>query len=158
MKPFLTLIAIFFAIASFAQNQDPLNETVTKEFLILHSGKDYNKALAIAKSASTKLGLKMDLRNLKPNKELGLSDSRSECEGTFGFYPCYVPRGHYEDGAYISIEYSSSFLGFKEGYYIVVAASYELGNAQTKPMLTKAKKIIKDAYVKQSKVYTGCIH
>lgn len=73
-------------------------------------------------------------------------------------YPCYVPRGHYEDGSYISIEYSSSFLGFTEGYYIVVAASYELGNAQTKPMLTKAKKIIKDAYVKQSKVYTGCIH
>lgn len=51
MKPLLTLIAIFFAIASFAQNQDPLNETVTKEFLILHSGKHYTGS-AIAKSAS----------------------------------------------------------------------------------------------------------
>lgn len=138
--------------------QEAANPTVRKDVLIAHSGRDYAKALAIAKKLSTQLQVKLDLRGLKPNKELGLSDSKVNCEEGFGFFPCYVPRGHYEDGSYISIEYSDAFEGFAKGYYIVVVAHYQTGQTAIKSLLTKTKRIIKDAYIKQTSLYTGCLH
>lgn len=156
MKIIFTIFAvILFSTSLLAQDENP---TIQKEVLIAHSGKDYTKAMAIAKKLSTQLKLKLDLRGLKPNKELGLSDSKKNCEEGFGFFPCYVPRGHYEDGSYISIEYSDSFEGFAKGYYIVVVAHYQTGNSAIKTLLTKTKKIIPDAYIKRTSVYTGCIH
>lgn len=131
---------------------------VKKEFLIIHSGKDYAAALKKANDASKKLKLKLDLRNLQANKEIGLSHPEKICEDDFGFFPCYIARGRYDDGSYISIEYSDAYIEFEKGYYIVVVSSYSSGNVNNKSMLAKTQKIYKDAYLKASKVYTGCIH
>ena len=156
MKNVFVLFALILVTHNlFAQSENP---SILKEVLIAHSGRDYKKALTVAKNLSTKLKLKLDLRGLKPNKELGLSDSKINCEEGFGFYPCYVPRGHFEDGSYVSIEYSDSFVGFAQGFYIVVVAHYEKGNPTMRTLLTKTKKIIPDAYIKSTSVYTGCIH
>lgn len=154
-KVFIILFIFCWQFAS-AQNQEA--PYIKKEFLILHSGKDYATALKKAKDASKRLKIELDLRNLVPNKEVGLSHSQKSCEEDFGFFPCYIARGRYDDGAYISIEYSDAFIEFEKGYYIVVASSFPGGDTKSKAQLAKAKKIYKDAYLKASKVYTGCIH
>ena len=131
---------------------------VKKEFLIIHSGKDYAAALKKATDASKKLKIPLDLRNLVPNKEIGLSHSQKSCDDDFGFFPCYIARGMHDDGLYVSIEYSDAYLEFEKGYYIIIVSSFVSGNATSKTQLAKTKKIYKDAYLKASKVYTGCIH
>lgn len=159
MKTTLSLLILILSMyhSSFAQDNPP-QDYIKKDFLILYSGKDYTKALQVAKQVSTKLNLKLDLRGLKPHKETGLSDTRTSCEENFGFYPCYLTRGYYPDGAYLSIEHSDAFTEFRKGYFIVVAAAFEKGNSALKPLLQKAKSHFPDAYLKSSAVYTGCIH
>ncbi len=80
--------------------------------------------------------------------------SQKDCMADEVDYPCYVPRGRYDDGIYISIEYSNSYENFKDGYYIVIAASGD----DVKEYLKPVKEVVKDAYVKSSKVYIGCLH
>ena len=155
------LLLIGFLL-SFGQNlkaqEEAQNQQVQKEFLILYSGRDYAKALQCARSAAKRLQLRLDLRNLKPHPELGLSDGRKECEDNFGFYPCCLSRGYYPDGTYLSVEHSSAFPGFRSGYYIVVAAAFPKGDSALPPLLRKARKAFPDAYLKVSSVYTGCLH
>jgi hypothetical protein len=71
-------------------------------------------------------------------------------------YPQYYSRGRYDNGEYISIEYSNAFTGFAKGYYIVVAYSGE--NIEAKKTLKKVKPFFKSAYIKQTDVYIGCMH
>ncbi len=111
-----------------------------------------------AADASKRLKLKLDLRELSPNKEIGLSHNEKACENDFGFFPCYVARGRNDDGSYVSIEYSDAYIEFEKGYYMVVLASYPSGNATNRLLHSRAQKVYKDAYLKSSKVYTGCIH
>ncbi|MES1224662.1 MAG: hypothetical protein ABUT20_54725, partial [Bacteroidota bacterium] len=98
---------------------------------------------------------KLDLRDLKPNKESGLTYAKKDCENEGG-YPCYISRGRYDSGDYISIEWSDAFDGFAKGYYIVIVASGSKN--ETEPALKKAKQFYKDAYAKQCDVYVGCMH
>lgn len=152
------LFLLFCSISFFANAQKEELPYIKKEFLIIHSSKDYESALKKANEASKKLKIKIALRDLKPNKEIGLSYSNAACEDEFGFFPCYVARGRYDDGIYVSIEYSDAYLEFEKGYYIVVLSSFINNDAKNKNLLVKAKKIYKDAYLKASKVYVGCIH
>jgi hypothetical protein len=131
---------------------------IEKEFVIVLSTPKYEAALTMAKSASAKLQYKLDLRGLKKDSASGLTWSKKECEDEWDAYPCYLARGRYDDGNYVSIEYSDAFSGFREGYYIVIVSSWCKGGTQTKTSLAKAKQFYKDAYAKLTKVYLGCMH
>jgi hypothetical protein len=131
---------------------------VDKEFVIILSSPDYNAALRTAKDAAAKLELKLDLRDLQKNKTTGLSFSKNICENEWDEYPCYVARGRYDDGNYVSIEYSDAYSGFTKGYYIVIIAGAEKGSSDIKSALAKAKTVFKNAYSKSTKVYVGCMH
>ncbi len=125
----------------------------TKSFTIIISTKSYRSALRKAQEAANKLVIPMDLRSLTPDKEQGLTSNEvCGCGEKHG----YISRGRYEDGKYISIEYSSAFEGFSKGYYIVVVQSgYHDALNETLPSI---KKQYKDAYIKDSEVYMGCSH
>jgi hypothetical protein len=157
MKYTLTLILLFSFITSNAQTEISDNRPyVKKSFLIILSSKNYTEAKKIAVEASSKLNVKLDLRALKPNKESGLTFSTKECEGNGWDYPCYVSRGRYDDGEFVTIDYSDAFDGFAKGYYIVTTASGDA--ALVKEALAKVKKLYKTAYVKQTEIYIGCMH
>jgi len=127
-----------------------------KQFVILKSTTSYQEALKFAQKAAKQLNLKLDLRDLSENKDIGLSYSKSELEE--GGFPFYVHRGRWDDGSYVSIEYSSAFKGFREGLYMVVGTS---GGVKSKPImeaLKQARKYYPDAYAKTAPVYFGCMH
>ena len=110
------------------------------------------------KHASKNLKFKLDFRGLNSDKTLGLTSNKTACEEEGFDYPCYVPRGRWNNGVYISIEYSSGYEGFKSDYYVVIAASGEKNDQSLKEKLPFIKKIVPDAYLKNSKVYMGCVH
>lgn len=154
------LLAVLFSLAAHAQ-EDTLSmadQYVDKEFVIVRSAKKYADALQTARTAATRLKIKLDLRGLKPNKAIGLSWDKKTCETDWFESPCYVARGRYDDGEYVSIEYSTAYTGFAEGYYIVIIAGGPQGDDAVKQSLRKARTVYKDAYAKRTKVYIGCMH
>jgi hypothetical protein len=100
----------------------------------------------------------MDLRDLAPDQDFGLTFSKESCDNEFGEYPCYVPRGRWDDGVYISIEHSSSYAGFDEGLYVVVLASGSPHDRSIGAAVRRAKSQYPDVVVKTAPVYLGCIH
>jgi hypothetical protein len=147
MKYLLFIFLILLAQYSFAQEERPY---IKKSFV------SYAAAKATAVKAAQQLHKKLDLRELKPNKKTGLTFTDSVCENEGG-YPCYIARGRYDNGDYVSIEWSNAFEKFAEGYYIVIVGS-GFDKASTAAILKKTKKIFKDAYTKQAGVYVGCMH
>jgi len=152
MRSFFFIFLATITQYAFAQNEAAF---VEKNFVIIQSTKNYNAAQQTAEKAAAQLKLKLDLRGLKPSKETGLTFSKADCENEGG-YPCYIARGRYDDGAYVSIEWSDEFDQFAKGYYIVLIYS---GNKQgAGQILQKARSVFKDAYNKRAKVYVGCMH
>jgi len=152
MKFFLFIFLTAITQIVFAQNETAF---VEKSFVIIQSTKNYTTARRTAEKAAMQLKSKLDLRGLKPSKKTGLTFSKADCENDGG-YPCYIARGRYDDGDYVSIEWSDEFDRFAKGYYIVLIYS---GNKQEAgKILQKAKPVFKDAYYKQAKVYVGCMH
>lgn len=142
--------------AAIAQDPEPYEK---KEFVIIKSTKNYTVAKETATIAAQKLGIKLDLRGLVPHKKTGLTFTKKICESeNSGIYeyPAYTARGRWDDGEYISIEWSNQYTEFAKGYYIIVLASGD--QTITKPALSKAKKVYKDAFMKISSVYMGCMH
>jgi len=155
MKQLITLFfccVIIPAPTLFAQDEQPY---VKKYFVIVQSVKDYSKAKTTAVKIAGSLKQKLDLRNLKPNKTAGLTYSKKDCENEGG-YPCYFSRGRYDNGDYVSIEWSNAFEGFAKGYYIVIIYSGDKEEATA--ILKKAKPFFKDTYIKQASIYMGCMH
>lgn len=155
---FLALLLLSFI--SDARAQDKFNTLVPKEIVILRSTKSYDAALKSAQDASVRLRKKLYLQGYRPNKQNGLSLSKSDCEGDGFDYPCYVARG---DGAadssnYISIEYSNAYEGFAKGFYMVVAAIGDVRSPIVNNALISARKIYADAYSKKTRVWFGCMH
>ncbi len=149
MLTFLTFLLFNFT----SPYQDIPSQSVSKSFLIIKSTKNYSSALNKAQLACNKLGTTLNLRNLSEDKEEGLSTSETcGCGTNHG----YLPRGRYDDGQYISIEYSSAFEGFTPDYYMVVVASGE--RATLKKYLPEVQKHYKLAYIKDTDVYMGCLH
>lgn len=149
----LLLPFFLFMFGSGTPPQDDSGLTTTKSFLIIQSTKSYDSALRKAQLACNKLGYPLDLRGMFKNKEGGLtSNNVCGCGQKHG----YMPRGRYDDGEYISIEYSTSYLAFTPGYYMVVVAS---GKRETlNPLLPTIRAHYEDAYIKNSEVYMGCMH
>jgi hypothetical protein len=88
-------------------------QTVEKDFVIVTSTPDYRAAVRAARDAARQLDVRLDLRKLSPHAKGGLTFPRTDCEESAFEYPCYVARGRDDDGAYVSVEYSTAYAGFK---------------------------------------------
>ena len=113
--------AAFVAVTSPAPDHDP--DIVRKSFVVIKATPSYAEARALAVAAAERLAIRLDLRELVPDATVGLTFSQDACASEFGEFPCYVPRGRWDDGVYLSVEHSSSYEGFEEGLYVVVLAS-----------------------------------
>ena len=149
------LVSIFVLCASkysYAQNDSPY---VKVNYVIVQSTKNYLAARETAAKAAEKLGYELNLRDLSYNTRTGLSLPKDDCEMEGGF-PCYIARGRYDSGAYVSVEWSNAIYKFAKGFYVVIVAS---GDASiTQPALEKAKRFYRSAYSKSAEVYVGCMH
>ena len=154
------LLLIFSCLCGGGLRAQDWNNTVPKDLVILQSTKDYNAALKTAKEAATRMGKKLDLEGNHPNKKLGLSLTKGDCEGSAYDYPCYTARGDggAENSDFVSIEYSTAYEGFAKGYYIVVTAISDPGSAQSGAEVAAARKWYKDAYAKRTRIWHGCMH
>lgn len=133
-------------------------QTVEKDFVIVRSTRSYAAALRAARDAARRLDVRLDLRNLSPHSKGGLTFPKRDCEGSTFEFPCYVARGRGDDGAYVSIEYSTPYAGFRPGLYIVIAASDAKDGQVAKNSVKVARRIFKDAYLRRTGVYMGCVH
>jgi hypothetical protein len=160
----LFLTAVLSSIVSHGQdNPDCYAE---KDFLIILSTKDYDSALLTAQNASKALGIELDLRSLSPTNDAlwGLTLPADTCFKYRGDLndqkdsTCYIARGRYYDGVYISVEYSSAYQSFAPGYYIVMVYSSSKGDNELGTVLKGVQAQYPDAYIKTSKVYMCCSH
>ena len=151
-----TFFLLLFSVFLQAQENDSMY--MEQDFLILLSTKSYTSALTTAKQASASMNIDLKLRELAENKESGLSFSKEVCEEEGIEYPAYYARGRWDDGVYISIEYSNAYSGFAEGYYIVIAASGSKKDDKIQSAYQKLRSKYTDTYFKRSKVYLGCMH
>ncbi len=131
---------------------------VDKYFLIIASTKSVDEATSIANSAAKKTGLAFHNNGLKANSAYGATYPADSCKKWGEEYPCYFARGRYDDGAYITVEYSTPYDGFQKGYFIVIAVNGSLEDDEFKLAVKKVKKTYPKSYVKKSKVYLGCMH
>lgn len=152
------LAAVPFGRPALAQETELPEPYVNKRIVILQSTRNYDEALRTARRLAQRSQQPLKLRELRPHPKTGLSAPKEECENNGFGYPCYVARGHSDDGTYLSIEHSSAYEGFRPGYYIVVGASYPSDNAAFKKALAAYRKYAADAYAKQSRIYVGCLH
>lgn len=159
---FLSLLFLgpifFYAETANAAEDEFANRFKEMGFVILKSTTSYKEAKQFAERASQKLTMPLDLRGLSPNTKMGLTFSKQTCDEHFG-YPCYIARGRYDKKeAYLSIEHSSAYESFSKGYYIVIAASGDKSDPSLKKVLKKVKAVVADAYIKNDKVFMGCLH
>lgn len=120
--------------------------------LILKSTKDYNEAVNFARNAAKKLGLKFDNENVRYSKEKGIYFEGIQDDDYNGGY---YPRRYADE--FISLENSSGYPGFKDGFIIVVGGIYN-DRRTSNQALAKIKPFYADAYVKKTKMWMGCIH
>ncbi|MBX7227054.1 MAG: hypothetical protein K1X55_13555 [Chitinophagales bacterium] len=161
MSRYLSIIAIIvFAQLGFGQTMDDC--FVPKDFLIIGSYKSYDDALKRAREAELKFNIALNLRDLLPTSDtsIGLTLPVDSCLQMLGEgnTTCYWARGRWDDGIYVSIEYSNAYTNFARGYYFVVIGSGSKDDPILKSQLKKTKKVYKDAYIKTSKVYLCCMH
>jgi hypothetical protein len=152
----IVLAAVLAAAPAPGGHDDP--ELVPKSFVILKATRSYGEARALAAEAASSLAIRMDLRQLTPDGTLGLTFPEDACESEFGEFPCYVPRGRWDDGVYISVEHSSSYHGLDEGLYLVVLASGAPHDRAVRAALRRAKPAYPDAHIRTVPVFIGCIH
>jgi hypothetical protein len=149
---------IFCCISVFARDTsiDEMlkQQSVEKEFLIVKTTKVYSDAKKFVIDFSKRSAITIDLRGVLYREDLGLTSKKEECIESGFSYPCYIARGRYDDGVYLSIEHSDAYEGFTKGYYVVIAASGEV-DSET---IGTVKEFIPDSYVKKSSIYMGCIH
>jgi hypothetical protein len=150
-KILMMLILGFSSFRGYAEQS--IDTEVKKSLVIISSTKDYSIALKIAKEASKTTAIPLNLRDLLENKKTGLSFDKKICmEGPIQEYPCYQKRGKFDDGKYISIEYSSDYKEMTPKLYIVIIYSGEDVNV-AKSTLEKVKSLYKDAFLKNVKIY-----
>ena len=127
-----------------------------KEFVIIKSSSSFKEATESAAQAAAELKVRLNLRGLSPDLRTGLTLSKAECTRSALAYPCYVPRGRWDDGTYASVEWSSKYDLFPKGLYLVMIASDVPGSSSNRGMLDAARRVFPKAYAKQAKMYVGC--
>ncbi len=153
MKRHLFLIAFLFA-ASTAHAED--DQSNMKQMVIVESTKQYEAAMKTAAKAAAHFKLPLQMEGLSANETTGLTYSKAECKKQLANWPCYDPRGPSDDGAFVSVEYSSAFVGWNKGYYVVIITHAYSGDPVIEATLKRAKKLWPDAYTKSTEVYVGC--
>lgn len=160
-RPFVALLLLLHSAvlsASAAESPEP-DPWVPVGFVIVRSTPDHSEASRFAEHVSSATGFELDLRGLTYQPEHGLSLSKQECEQRqLGPFPCYVARGRFDAGVYVSVERSDAYEGFRPGYFIVVAASGPPGSADLDTTLETVRGASPDAYLRVAEVYHGCIH
>lgn len=148
---------LLFSI-SIAQEPEPYEK---RTFVIAASEKSFSQAMLKATSLSEQTGFRFDMRGVGFDPKHveghggGLTFTKSECEESNWGYPCYVARGRWDSGTYISVEHTSAIQGFTPGLYVVIASTGT--NKEIAPALKHVQKFIPDAYSKSTKVYIGCM-
>ncbi len=158
MKTYSLLIIILFLFNHKMFAQEESESIVKKGYVIVAAGQNYEAIKKQAARVAEKTGYKLDLRDLEYSKNIGLTFSKEICEEQGMEYPAYIARGRWDDGEYISVEYTNGFEGFTPGYYIIVASSHDKGSAELQNALQHVKKYYKTAYIKYADVYMGCMH
>lgn len=153
------MLTLFLLSIATAQDPDFYQD---RTFVIAASEKSFSQAMLKAAVLAEKTGLLLNMGGVvfDPNQTNthggGLTYPRSECDSNGWGYPCYVARGRWDSGEYISIEHSSAIQGFTPGLYVVIANTGS--PAEVAPTLAKVKKAVPDAYTKSTQVYVGCMH
>lgn len=147
-----------FARPVSSQPADEPPPSVEKAFVVLLASPEYDEARRFAIVAAERLDARLDLRDLEPHKRTGLTFKREVCEEEFGEFPCYWPRGRFDDGIYVSIENSTGYKGFKRGLYIVILANGDKESEEVASALRRARALYPDAYITTTSVYLGCVH
>jgi hypothetical protein len=153
-----TLVAVAILLAS---EEMPENDVIPKSFVILKATADYRDAHKVAITAAQRLSVKLNLRDLSPYERGGhpeLTWSKESCLEEFGSFPCYVPRGRWNDGEYLSIETSDGYSGFRPGLYLVVLASGPPADPMLAAALRRARVVYPTVTFKTAPIYIGCIH
>jgi len=150
------VFAVLLAVTSSSPDRDP--DVVRKSFVILKATASYAEARTLAADAAERLAIRLDLRNLAPDEAIGLTFPEDDCRNEFGEFPCYVARGRWDDGVYLSIEHSSSYEGFEEGHYLVVLASGGPRDRSVAAALRRARGAFPETVVKTAPIYVGCLH
>ncbi len=151
---FCCLALLVGSTVLFSQDTQP---DANKFFIIVASKKNLTEVYEIARTAERKTGIHFRDTKVKVESQGGLTFPLDTCTANGFSYPCYVPRGRYDDGIYFTIESSDWFDGFSKGYFMVIAGSSS-NSDELKSALNKLKPLYPDAYIKNSKVYMGCIH
>ncbi|MGB4848611.1 MAG: hypothetical protein WBP41_11870 [Saprospiraceae bacterium] len=163
MRIIIFYFLIFLTTSKFGQSD--VECYVNKSFLIIQSTRSYETALTTAKQASSELGIELNLRDLIKVDEanIGLSLPADTC---IKYLPtsedqestCYIARGRYDDGIYVSVEFTNPYQGFTKGNYIVMVGSGPKNDPELTKNLAQVRTKYSDAYIKTSEVYMCCIH
>jgi hypothetical protein len=148
-------VLIFLMFPAFAQREDMYAE---KYFVIIAATPDIKEAYSIAKAASQNTGLDFTDNKLQPDSTIGATFPAEVCAESEFEFPCYVARGRFDDGTYLSVEYSGGYSGLKKGLFLVIAANGDENNSQMEDTLKKMKAFYPTSYTWKTKVYMGCMH
>jgi len=154
-RTIIFILSVIFGLQAFGQNDHLFAD---KSFLIIASTNNIDEAFAIARTASQKTGLEFHDNKLRADKSIGATFPADTCKDNGFEFPCYVARGRYDDGSYLSVEYSDGYSGFRKGLFIVIASSGDKNNLAFKKTSKTIRQTYPKSYIKQTKVYLGCIH
>lgn len=131
------------------------SQMVRKHFLVIGTF----KSVAGARRAVARLVVPTGLSTASDALEIHEGEPtypRDVCELNGWDYPCYVARGRFDDGAYLSVEPSDAYTGMNPGYFVVVAASGSRDDVLAEQRELARRKV--PSYVQTSDVWLGCIH
>lgn len=130
-------------------------QTVTKYFLVIGTFRTFSGAERAASRLQLRTGLAHESEPLEVFAGQP-SYAREVCDLNGWDYPCYVPRGRFDDGSYLSVEPSEGYTGMKPGYFVVIAASGSRDDVLAEQQALGKRGV--RSYVASSEVWLGCIH
>lgn len=148
-----------FAAGADAADEPELteDETAEKDFVVLPPVSSYAVALRTARAAAAHLRLRFELRDSRPDGHGGLTFPPTVCEDNGWDFPCYVTRGRFDDGLYVSID-ESSVVDSEVPGYVVVLASGPKDDPDTRALLERARAAFPAVELRTARIYQGCIH
>lgn len=137
--------------------KDGVGPYMNVSYVLVKSTSSYDDALKFAQNLASRSSLPINLRGLIHAPDVGLTWPEEKCAADqLNPYPCYIARGRWDEGRYLSVERSDAYSSMKPGFYIVVAASgTPLEIAMELPPI---QSLVPDAYSKTEEVYYGCMH
>lgn len=154
----VALLLVAHVAAAQAPSEPPPPDVQEKAFVVLGTHETFAKAREAASNAAGVLGLHLDTRGLTANATTGLTFSREDCRGSDWEYPCYLARGRYDDGVWLSVEFSTAYKGLAPGRFVLIAASGSPTDPLLPVALSRVKQVYPDARLVTAPIYMGCLH